>query len=277
MLVSPVARRLEVWGDPIDHSRSPQLHRAAYRVLGLDWSFDRRRVDAASFDAELASLDGTYRGLAITMPGKERAFAAAAIRDRRAELTGAVNTLLLAGEGGPRGYNTDVGGIARALREAHLADARHVRILGAGATAASALVALGELGAERVTVLARRPQKAEPLSAIGEALGVVVAVESLDDPRGTADLTVATLPGGAELPEKQAEPLAATGGSLFDVAYSPWPSALALQWPGPAVAGLGMLLHQAVLQIRIFLGGDIERPLPDEALVVQAMREAMGD
>ena len=48
------ATRLEVWGDPIAHSRSPQLHAAAYAVLGLEWSYGRRRVDEVSFVGELA-------------------------------------------------------------------------------------------------------------------------------------------------------------------------------------------------------------------------------
>lgn len=269
--------RLEVWGDPIAHSRSPQLHLAAYRALGLDWGFERRRVTAEAFDAELAALDPAVRGLAVTMPGKERAFAAAAWRDRRAELTGAVNTLLRAGDGGPRGWNTDVGGIVRALREARLDGAREVRILGAGATASSALVALGELGAERVTVIARRPERAAGLVALGERIGLPTDAVSFDDARGTAELTIATLPGGTALPAAQLDRIAGTGGPLFDVAYSPWPSSLAGRWEAPAVAGLGMLLHQAVLQVRVFTTGDVERPLPDEEAVVGAMRAAMGD
>ncbi|OCG75698.1 shikimate dehydrogenase [Microbacterium sediminis] len=269
--------RLEVWGDPIAHSRSPQLHRAAYRALGLDWGFERRRVSADAFDAELAALDPAVRGLAVTMPGKERAFAAAAWRDRRAELTGAVNTLLRSADGGPRGWNTDVGGIILALREARLEAARDVRILGAGSTAASALVALGELGAERVTVIARRPERAAGLVALGERIGVRVAAASFDDAGGAAELTIATLPGGTALPPAQLDRIAGTGGPLFDVAYSPWPSSLAERWEAPAVAGLGMLLHQAVLQVRVFTTGDVDRPLPDEEAVVRAMRAAMGD
>src|SRR5690606_23181963 len=96
-------RRLEVWGDPIAHSRSPQLHAAAYAVLGLDWEYGRRRVPEAAFDAELASLDGSWRGLSLTMPLKEAARRATDAVDDAARLTGAVNTLLLGDE--LRGYN----------------------------------------------------------------------------------------------------------------------------------------------------------------------------
>lgn len=267
-------RRLAVWGDPIAHSRSPQLHAAAYGVLGLDWEYTRVRVDEPAFAAELAALDDTWRGLSLTMPLKEQAHRAAATLDGHAVLTGAVNTLLL-GER-PAGFNTDVGGIVDALAEQGIAEARRVRILGAGATAASTLVAVAEMGARSVDVRARRPERAAALSALGERLGVVTSIDDLTaDPR-PVDLTVATLPSGAALDADTSARLAAVGGELFDVAYAPWPSALATVWGSDrAISGLGMLLHQAKRQIRIFLHGDPLLPLPDEQAVVLAMRSAL--
>ncbi|MGH3691075.1 MAG: shikimate dehydrogenase family protein [Microbacterium sp.] len=266
--------RLAVWGDPIAHSKSPELHSCAYRVLGLDWEYGRRQVAAGAFEASLARLDSTWRGLSLTMPLKEAAFRAAETRDRHAELTGAVNTLLM----GDRraGYNTDVGGIVDALAEAGVDQAEHVRILGAGATAASALVAASELGAGRVDVRARRPERAAALVDLGERIGVVVEVSPFDAPRLDVDLTVATLPSGTALPVDTAIALGKSGGTLFDAAYAPWPSALAASWGGGAVvSGLGMLLHQAVRQIRIFHHGDPVIELPDESAVIGAMRAAL--
>lgn len=266
--------RLAVWGDPIAHSQSPALHAAAYRVLGLDWIYGRRQVAAEEFEPALAGLDDTWRGLSLTMPLKEAAFRAAVTVDRHAELTGAVNTLLL-GEH-LAGFNTDVGGIVDALTEADVPEAGQVRILGAGATASSALVAASELGAVRVDVRARRPEAAAALVELGERLGVIVDVDSFDAPLTDVDLTVATLPGGAELSADVAAALAASGGVLFDVAYAPWPSALAALWGGDrAISGLGMLLHQAVRQIRIFRNGDPAIALQDEDSVIAAMRAAL--
>ncbi len=266
--------RLAVWGDPIAHSRSPQLHTAAYRVLGLDWLYDRRQVTAEAFDDALAGLDDAWHGLSLTMPLKERAFAAAASVDRHAELTGAVNTLLL-GER-PTGFNTDVGGIVDALGDDGITGVRSVRILGAGATAASALVAAAELGAGHVDVRARRPERASALIALGGRRGVPVDVDVLDTAPAAVDLTISTLPGGAVLDESVARALSADGGALFDVAYAPWPSALGAVWQqGPVISGLGMLLHQAVRQVRIFVNGDPAAPLPDEHAVLTAMREAL--
>lgn len=266
--------RLAVWGDPIAHSKSPDLHACAYRVLGLDWEYGRRQVAADAFESSFAQLDSTWRGLSLTMPLKEAAFRAAATRDRHAELTGAVNTLLIGDH--PAGYNTDVGGIVDALAEAGVDQAGYVRILGAGATAASALVAASEIGARRVDVRARRPERAAALVELGERIGVAVEVSSLDAPSLVVDLTIATLPSGTVLPVDNATALGASGGTLFDAAYAPWPSALAASWgEGAVVSGLGMLLHQAVRQIRIFHHGDPVIELPDEDAVIGAMRAAL--
>lgn len=267
--------RLAVWGDPIAHSKSPDLHGAAYRVLGLDWTYTRQQVSEDGFTDALASLDDSWRGLSLTMPLKEQAHRAAATVDRHAQLTGAVNTLLLGDR--PAGFNTDVGGIVDALAERGISELDGVRILGAGATAASALVAAAEIGAGWVDVRARRPERAAHLVTLAAQLGLGVTVAMPDAPAECVDVTVATLPSGTELPSSTASRLADHGGILFDVAYAPWPSALASAWgQSPTIAGHGMLLHQAVRQIRIFRQGDPTAPLPHEEAVIAAMRQALG-
>jgi shikimate dehydrogenase len=280
-MLTPDGTRLEVWGDPVAHSRSPQLHTAAYGVLGLDWAYERRQVSEAAFAGELAGLSARWRGLSLTMPLKSVAFAAAARRDRRSELTGAVNTLLL-DAGGPRGFNTDVGGIVRALEEESIDSLEHARIIGAGATAMSALVALGELGARRVEVVARRPAAVGPLAELGAMLGIEVVGSGFDTlGRAPVPVSIATLPGDAPVAEAAADALAHDGGLLLDVVYGHWPTSLATAWERSgqhAVSGLGMLLHQALLQVRIFVGGEPDAVLPDEGVVLAAMRLAvMGD
>lgn len=179
MTVPAERTALAVWGDPIAHSLSPRLHAAAYAELGWDWTYGRRRVDEASFPAELARAAGETRGLSLTFPLKTAAHAAAEVHDRFAALTGAVNTLLFTADR-LRGYNTDVGGIVADLRDHGVAELDRARIVGAGATATSALVALGELGASRVEVIARRPAAAAPLAALGERIGVRVDVRAWD-------------------------------------------------------------------------------------------------
>lgn len=270
-------RHLAVWGDPIAHSRSPQIHAAAYRVLGLDWDYGRRRVDVDGFAAAFASLGASWRGLSLTMPLKEEAFRVAATRDRHAELTGAVNTLLLGSE--PAGFNTDVGGIVDALAENGVDSFRRARILGAGATAASALVAAFECGAEHVEVRARRPERADAMHRLGEDLGLPVSVRTFDAPAAPVDITIATLPSGTVLDPDATGRLGKAGGTLFEAAYAPWPSALAAGWRGgQVISGFAMLLHQAVRQVRVFVHGDPQRPLDEETRVRDEMRSAyMGD
>ncbi|MBA8816117.1 shikimate dehydrogenase [Microbacterium halimionae] len=278
MLVTP---RCEVWGDPIGHSRSPELHHAAYRVLGLDWEYERRQVTEAQFADELNLLGPRFRGLSVTMPLKAAAYRAAGRRDRRAQLTGAVNTLSLSSRGA-LGFNTDVGGLVQALGDEGLHELERVQIVGAGATATSAIVAAVEMGASHVDIVARRPEATHHLVVLGEALDVKVNVRAFDtSAAGDVDVTIATLPGDAPLSDAHSDALARTGGILFDVVYGQWPTPLATAWErsgGTAVSGLGMLLHQAVLQVRAFTTGDIEEPIADEPAVLAAMRAAlMGD
>ncbi|WP_104082581.1 shikimate dehydrogenase [Cryobacterium sp. Y11] len=279
------SHRLAVLGSPIKHSRSPLLHRAAYRQLGLDWTYDAVEVKAGSLAMFLSTMGPEWRGLSLTMPLKHEVLPFIDDCDRVAQLTGSVNTVLLrrvAGRGTLTGYNTDVAGLVRALAEAGITRAKHVTLLGAGATAASALMAAAELGAEFVSVLVRDLPKAEPLIELGRSLGVVVDVNDFSGSSGSSrgvesDLVISTLPGGTVLPT--ALPLALRERTtLFDVAYSPWPSAVAASWEsagGTVLNGLGMLLHQALIQVRVFVTADPFEPLPGESDVLAAMRGAL--
>lgn len=278
MLTAP--RRLAVWGDPIAHSRSPRLHAAAYGVLGLDWEYGRRQVDEAGFESAWRSLDADWRGLSLTMPLKHAAARDAISLDDDARLTGAVNTFLLTGDG-PHGFNTDVGGLARALDEVGVREPEAIRVLGAGATATSAVVAAARAGARTVEVRARRPEAAAPIAALGDALGVTIRVAALDhSPPARVDATIAALPGGTDL-GRVAEDLASVSGPLVDVVYGGWPTPLARAWERAGTEahdGLAMLLHQALLQVRVFVGGDPGVAVEREAEVLAAMRTAlMGD
>ena len=279
-MLNPAARVLAVWGDPVAHSLSPRLHAAAYRTLGLDWSYGRRRVDAASFPAELAALGADVRGLSLTMPLKGVAFAASTTRNRHAELSGAVNTLLLT-DGGVRGFNTDVAGIAADVVEHAVDQIDRARIIGSGATATSALLALRELGVRSIEIVARRPEALGRLAALGEQVGVTVTTAALEAGAfGEVPLTISTLPGGAVLDDAVCDALAAHGGMLYDVVYGHWPTALASAWERRgtvAVPGIGMLVQQALRQVRVFLTSSDEQPLPEEAAVLAAMRAAVTE
>ncbi|MEO7147868.1 MAG: shikimate dehydrogenase, partial [Terrimesophilobacter sp.] len=152
--MAKVQRRLAVLGDPIAHSKSPELHRAAYTALGLEWRYDAVRVGSGELPDFLASTDETWVGLSLTMPLKREILPLLSTTDSVAEVVGAANTVLFSG-GQLAGFNTDVFGITAALREAGIPQLGRVRILGSGATAASVLAAVAEVGADDVAVSVR--------------------------------------------------------------------------------------------------------------------------
>ena len=134
--------RAAVCGSPIRHSLSPVLHDAAYRALGLtNWTYGRIHIEAEELAEWVHSLDDSWRGLSLTMPLKEAAFAVAHTVSEVAEAVGAINTLVRDDDGWS-GHNTDVYGIVRALAEAGVTDITHAVVVGSGATARSALAAL---------------------------------------------------------------------------------------------------------------------------------------
>lgn len=276
-LREPAAARLAVLGKPIGHSKSPRIHRAGYAQLALPWSYDAFELDAADLEGFLATLGPEWRGLSLTMPLKEEAARLAAVLDPIAERSGVVNTLLRltddhTGSSRWAGFNTDVAGLARPIGDAGL-DATATVVLGAGATAVSAVLAARSLGAERIGVAARRPAAA---AALAERFGEEIEATALGDaPSFAPTLVISTLPGPASatvtLPEHYRDV------PLFDVAYEPWPSPLAEDWRahgGAAYSGLDMLVEQALVQIRVFVNGDPNAPLLNEETVLAEMRAA---
>jgi shikimate dehydrogenase len=262
-------RRLAVLGAPIAHSRSPLLHAAAYRVLGLDWEYGRAEVREDGLPAFLAGLGPEWRGLSLTMPLKRAVVPLVADHDPLVDRLALANTLLL-GES-PTLFNTDVAGVDAVLRSAGGPYASAV-VLGAGATAASTLEALRLQGVERRTVAARSPERAA--AELGDLPTAVVPIEAA--PLADADVVIVTLPGGADAGVEVPGDVA--GVPLLDVAYDPWPSALGGAWlaaGGVLLHGLDLLIEQALIQVRIFTAGDPARPLPREVAVREAMRLAV--
>ena len=258
-----------VLGDPIGHSLSPALHQAAYAELGMsDWSYTSTRVQAGGLAKYVAALGGDWppskwRGLSVTMPLKREAFELARSVSPRARLVGAVNTLVRSSHGWV-GDNTDLPGAVAAVRE-RAGDGfscSHGAVLGAGATAASTGLALAELGASRITLLARNPGAAgETIEMISRHRSKpVVSVLPLDSAVDGVDAVVSTVPAKALTPEL-IDRWAPTP-VVFDVVYDPWPSPLLSVAPGVAVSGLDLLVHQAVLQFELFTS----RPAPLDAM-----------
>lgn len=255
-MTAEVRARCAVVGSPIDHSLSPVLHRAAYADLGLDWTYDRFEVTAAGLPDFVAGLDGRWRGLSLTMPLKE-AVLGLGEADPVARRAGAGNTLILDGST-RRVYNTDVAGLIWAVRRVAAGPLPRVTLLGSGATARSALLAAAELGAEKVTVIARTPAKGAPLVALGDELGVAVALRPWDSPLPAGDLVVSAVTAGAA--DDRSAAVAAGAPLVLDIVYAPWPTVLAegvVRAGGTVVGGLDLLVGQALRQVELMTGRSV--------------------
>lgn len=270
---------LAVLGSPIAHSKSPLIQRAAFAVLGLNWTYDAVEMTGDRLGAFVDGLDETWRALSLTMPLKRDVIPLLTRRHELVDVVGGANTVLLTDDG-LSGFNTDVQGAVASFQDVGVASLDYVHILGAGATASSVLVAVARLGASRVLVSARTPEKAAELIDIGAKLGVDVVVRPwgiMDRSLVAPDAIVSTLPGGAN-DMTFAAPIREKS-VLFDVAYDPWPSALARAWGevgGTVISGLDLLINQAVGQLRVFVNGNLDESLADEPGVIAAMRAAVA-
>lgn len=260
--------RAAVLGHPIAHSLSPVLHRAAYEALSLDWRYDAIDVDEAGLASFITALDRSWAGLSLTMPLKR---AVVPLLDEASELVdslGCANTVVLR-EGRRSGHNTDVAGLVAALTESGVTSVASVGILGAGATAGSALAAAARLECESISVSARRPESLDGMRRLAVRVGCVA--ETVDWERRAevlkADVVISTLPGDAA--GALAPLLPARLGVLLDVTYHPWPTTLASAWGqmgGVVVSGHRFLLHQAAEQVRLMTGSEPPMAAMDAAL-----------
>ena len=270
-VIGGVRARAAVVGSPVSHSLSPVLHSAAYAELGLEgWTYEAVECTEAGFPEWFAGLDPTWRGLSLTMPLKRVVLPLLHSISDLGVAVGAVNTVTWDDEGRPMGNNTDVHGIVEALRSAGAATAGPVRsacVLGAGATACSAVAAVAELGATDVVLLARSAQRAGDALAVAGRVGVRARVVALDSWAEVvaADVVVSTLPAAPAAEWAAALPPVRPAGVLLDVTYHPWPTPTATAWTATgavAVGGFEMLLHQAAGQFTLATG----RTAPLEAM-----------
>lgn len=251
-----MATRCAVLGSPIEHSLSPVLHRAAYAELGLDWRYDAIEVTETGLAAFVGGLDASWRGLSLTMPLKRSVVPLLDGLDDWARISGAANTVVL-DDGTRTGANTDVPGAIAALQERIAEPIRSAVVLGGGATAASVLLALGELGCTEARLLVRDPARAgETESVVARSeRGPRITVGTLDEPHGEADLLVSTIPAAAQTTELVQHAVGCA--AVFEVLYDPWPTPLAAAARADGrvlVGGLDLLVHQAALQVTLMTG-----------------------
>lgn len=275
-----------VIGSPIAHSLSPVIHRAAWEQLGIDgWEYRRAEVTEESLPTFIGQLDESFRGLSVTMPCKQAVMPLLDAIDPLASAVGAVNTVVPSA-GMLAGFNTDVTGIASAIRRACSRSGVPVPssalVLGARATASSALAALGELGVTTTTVAARRFGGPGSVISAASRLGVSVEqvmwsdVSAVASAAARADVLISTLPAGVA--DAIASRLAPREGQiLLDVIYSPRDTALRTTFEkagGVVAEGTDMLVYQGAAQVQLMTGRSPDPAVMRHALETELERRA---
>ena len=265
-MITSSTRVAGVIGDPVRHSLSPRLHNAAYHALGLDWVYVAFAVsdgDAPAAIDAVRALD--LVGLSVTMPHKTAVATLCDELSPDAAALRSVNTVTRLAQGAIAGDSTDGPGFMRALAEAEVDAAGHaVLVLGGGGAARAVAHALGGCGA-RVTIAARNPAAASAAAAL--AGGVAIGWDDRTAAAAGSGIIVNATPlgmaGRAEMPIG-AGVLGPTH-VVVDLVYHPVETPLlraALDRGARVVSGLGMLVHQAALQVERWTG----RPAPVEAM-----------
>jgi shikimate dehydrogenase len=267
--------RYAVIGNPIAHSKSPLIHAAFARQTGQDMVYDRvlgSRDDFAGDVRRFVAAGG--RGLNVTVPFKEEAFALADERSERAQAAGAVNTLIVLGGGRLRGDNTDGVGLVRDLCCNHrfMLEGARVLLLGAGGATRGVL---RPLLAERPALLVIGNRTAERAVALGASVADGAAVEGCGFPALAGrrfDLVINGTAAGlhGEVPPIPDDCLGA-GAWVYDMMYGSEPTAF-VRWglahgAAKALDGLGMLVEQAAESFFLWRGLH-----PDTGPVIEALR-----
>jgi shikimate dehydrogenase len=241
---------------------SPAIHEAAFRALGLPWrsvAVDGPAGRAAAALAAVAALD--VRGLSVTMPLKEEVAGLVDELEAVAARLGSVNCVTPAGDRWV-GASTDGAGFVDALADAGVSPAgRRWLVLGAGGAARAVVLALAEIGAVDVAVLARRPERAAAAAALAGVRGRVVEPAEADVDVAAADVVVNATPlgmAGVLAGRVALDPaLLSASQVVVDLVYEPLETPLltaARAKGATAVDGLGILVHQAAHALRRWTG-----------------------
>jgi shikimate dehydrogenase len=276
-----------VVGDPVGHSFSPIVHNAAFAALGLDWAYVAFPVSASNgLQIVTAMKTMGLRGLSVTTPHKDFVAALADEISSDVALLGAANTLVRLSDDRVRAETTDGLGCVAALAQGgfDVAGKRCV-VLGAGAAGRAVILALARSGAASVVVINRNIQRAEAAVELGRQVGVPTSVGDLKAVlQGDLLLNSTSVGLGASVDDPNAllpeVALLQPGQFFYDLTYHPLQTAMmrvAAQRGATVVGGLGMLIHQAALQFKLWTG--LEAPIEAmfDAVTAELLRRSSPD
>lgn len=258
------SNRFAVIGDPIAHSLSPVMQRAALEAAGIDGTYEAHRVEQARLGAHVARLrEEGYRGFNVTIPHKENVFAFLDDASPVARQIGAVNTVSTIG-GRLVGHNTDVPGFRNALATLDMTvEGRLAVVLGTGGAARAVVHALTTEGADIVVVSRSVEKGARMARSIGRGVrSIGYDGPSLRAALAEARLLVNTTPLGMEH-QPHADPLPAdvelrSHTAVVDLVYGRMtPLMSRARSKGCTVMdGIEMLVEQGAESFRLWTGRD---------------------
>jgi shikimate dehydrogenase len=265
-----------VVGNPIAHSKSPQIHHAFAKQTNQVLEYKAVELPIDNFEAKLRALQQQgYKGVNVTVPFKQQAWKVCDERSPRAEYAGAVNTILFGDDGQISGDNTDGAGLTRDLVNNHsvLIKRRKILILGAGGAVRGVLAPLLALSPTNITIANRTVNKAQELADVFQSLGDVNACGYDDLSNEPFDLIINGTSAGLnqEIPPVSNEVLGISS-VCYDMMYSISAPTAFVEWSkkhgaSRAIDGLGMLVEQAAESFYVWRGLH-----PETADVIQSLR-----
>lgn len=267
--MSAAPTHLWVIGDPVAHSRSPAMHNAALRELGLPWNYLALRTTSGELAGRMTELrNGAARGCNVTLPHKEAVIPLLDELDAAATRIGAVNTIVRHDDGRLSGFNTDAPGLLADLAAAGLSvTGTRVVVLGASGAARAALVGLYDAGAAQLAIVNRSAARAVQLQRELAQVDVpIAAVTTFADAASAeliaaADLIINATPLGwhdGEHPLPQT-PISA-GSFVYDMVYRFTPLLASAAAAGARTRdGRGMLIEQGALALERWSGRRVSR------------------
>lgn len=253
---TPRTKRFAVVGQPIAHSRSPEIFAALSRAADIPLAYERIELTPEQFERAFAGARAQFDGWNVTAPHKHRALAAADEVSADARTVGAANVITFR-DGRAYATNTDVGGFKELLRSRGIDPAGQVvTLLGAGGAARSAVVALAQLGAKRIVIANRTLERAREL--VADLRSAAGATELLAGNPAAAPLVINATSNGAAV---SGAVLACTrNGWCVDLQYKPTdtPFVQAARAAGhQAVNGTHMLVAQAIATFHLWYGDGV--------------------
>lgn len=267
--------KLALIGQPVAHSRSPQIHQHFAQASGRSISFDLMECSSEDVAATVAQFFANGgNGMNVTLPHKATVMASCAQVSNEAELAGAVNTLVPQ-KHGLRGENTDGRGMVRDLKRLGISlKGKRIAVIGAGGAARGVLKPLLDEAPAELVWSNRNPLKLEGREAPFQAHGPLVCRANLALKGDHFDVLInATAAGHSGQAPRLPNDLLGAGGVAYDLSYGPaaqpfldWAMA---QGASAAHSGMGMLIEQAALAWQHWTGD-----LPDTAALHEELAAA---